>query len=108
MILAATQAISRPIISFVRFFWTGFLNAVSRTNNENNIRKMPTPQKGTALSALNKVAKISGSETSKIPVIPELTAFINKTFFSIIFFEFCFPKGIFKSGFYYYLYTTSY
>lgn len=108
MRLATTQAMSKPIISFVQLFWIGLFDAFRRTNEENNIKKIPTSMNGTVLFVLNKAAKISGITTSKIPVIPELIAFTSKTFFSFIIFEFCFNKGIFKLCFSCYLYTTTY
>lgn len=107
MILTITQAISKPIMSLVQFFWMAFLNAVKSTNSENNSRKTPTPTNGMALFALNKVETIPGIKTSKAPVTPELIAFISKTFFSVILFGFCFHKGIPQTDFYDYLYTTS-
>ena len=108
MMLATTQSISNLIINLTHFFGTVFFKAVSNTNDEKNIKKIPTSTNGTILAVLNKFAKISGIRTSRIPVIPELIAFISKTFFSVIIFEFCFNKGIFKSTLRRYLYTTSY
>lgn len=90
--LNRTQVMSIPIINLVHAMSWRCIKAVKRTKREKITKKIPTPIIGPVLLTLNMLATNFELRAINKPVIPELIAFISKTFFNTIIFEFVSTK----------------
>jgi len=82
--LAITQMISSVMINLVQPIGIFPFIAVAKTNSENTIRKIPTMINGVLSPISNNCVNTDGRVANKTPVIPELTALVSSTFFSVI------------------------
>ncbi len=84
--------ISSVMMNLVQLLGVTSFMAVTKTNNANTIKKIPSSINGLPYGVSNNVVNKEGIVANKTPVIPELTALMSNTFFSVIISFFCYSK----------------